>query len=509
MGKIIGIDLGTTYSCMSYVDEMGLVKIIDNIEGEQTTPSVVFFDPNGTAVVGATAKAEAYLYPENLVERVKNCMGNPDYTFYANGAEYSAAAISSLILKKLIMDAEATLGEEIEGAVITCPAYFGEVARNATKVAGENVVMSNGQNLKVLKILDEPTAAAIAYGNSRQEDMDKTILIYDLGGSTFDCTVMKVKFNQESKEMSIITTGGNHQLGGKEWDEALANLAREKFCAATGCDIEEMKSDWESVAWFSENIEKSKKFLTSRESTSLTPIFNGSRERVEITRAEFEDATETLLDQTIMLVNDMMDKKGLSIANDIDEIILVGGSTYMPQVTKRLEAEYNKPISSYEPNKAVAMGAALVANGYPCENKYHRQSEIKFKTKNSYGIQLEANGINFIETLINRETILPVTTRLTTTIPLTIVDFNKVKVDFSVSMLSSSQGHVGILKKVIDKINKVESKLITKNYQCNNEMIIEMSIDKEKLLTLTLKNALSNTSYNIKLSVEDFTKFED
>ena len=117
-----------------------------------------------------------------------------------------------------------------------------------------------------------------------------------------------------------------------------------------------------------------------------------------------------------MLVNDMMDKKGLSIANDIDEIILVGGSTYMPQVTKRLEAEYNKPISSYEPNKAVAMGAALVANGYPCENKYHRQSEIKFKTKNSYGIQLEANGINFIETLINRETILPVTTRLTTTI---------------------------------------------------------------------------------------------
>ena len=361
MGKKIGIDLGTTYSCMSYVDEMGVVKIIDNIEGEQTTPSAVLFDPDGTVVVGSTAKSESEIYPECLVERVKTFMGRDDYSFYACGKDYSATEISSLILKKLISDAEQALGEEIEGAVITCPAYFGAAARNATRIAGESVVMSNGQNLKVLKIIDEPTAAAIKYYYSRQEDMDKTVLIYDLGGATFDCTVMKLKSENGSVDMNIITAGGNHQLGGKDWDEVLADLFRQKFCDATGCDADEMKADAESLAWFNENIEKAKKNLTSRETISLTPLFNGSRARVEITRAEFEDATYSLLDQTIMLVNDIMDKKGLSVANDIDEIILVGGSTYMPQVTKRLEAEYNKPISGYEPNKAVAMGAALVA----------------------------------------------------------------------------------------------------------------------------------------------------
>lgn len=362
MAKKIGIDLGTTYSCVSYVDDMNVVRVIDNREGEQTTPSVVFFDPDGSAVVGSTAKSEGAMNPECIVERVKNFMGDPNYKCFVNGNEYSAAAVSTLILRKLVADAEEALGEEIEGAVITCPAYFGEEARNATKIAGENVTLSNGKNLKVYKILDEPTAAAIAYGNSRQEDMDKTVLIYDLGGGTFDCTVMKLAFHGGERQMQVITTGGNHQLGGKDWDAALANLVRQKFCDSTGADITEMEGDAESVAWFSENIEKAKKNLTNRETTSLTVNFDGKKERVEITRAEFEDATSDLLEQTIFLVNDMLEKKGMNMMSDIDEIILVGGSTYMPQVSARLTAEYGKVISSYEPNKAVAMGAALVAH---------------------------------------------------------------------------------------------------------------------------------------------------
>jgi len=361
MGKKIGIDLGTTYSCMSYVDDMGVVRIIDNLEGEQTTPSVVYFDVDGgIVVVGSTARSEGAMHPELVVERVKNYMGEPDYKFLANGEEYSAAAVSSLILKKLIADAEAALGEDIEGAVITCPAYFGETARAATKMAGENVELKNGEKLKVLKILDEPTAAAIAYAKERAEASEKTILIYDLGGGTFDCTVMHLNYADGKKEMQVITTGGNHQLGGKDWDAAFTDLVMSKFSELTGKDPDEMKADPDCKAWFSENIEKAKKNLTSRETVSLSPSFDGAKERIEITREEFDSATASLLDQTILLVNDMLDKKGMTMDN-IDEIILVGGSTRMVQVQKRLEAEYNKPIAQFEPDKAVAMGAAIIA----------------------------------------------------------------------------------------------------------------------------------------------------
>jgi molecular chaperone DnaK (HSP70) len=174
---------------------------------------------------------------------------------------------------------------------------------------------------------------------------------------------MKLKFQGDKKSVQVITTGGNHQLGGKDWDELFGNLVRSKFCQETGCDEDEMRNDPESVAWFSENIEKAKKTLTNRESTSLTPNFGGQRQKIEVTRQEFDEATAAKLDETISLVNEMLAAKGMSI-DDIDEIILVGGSTYMPQVSKKLEQEYGKPLAQYEPNKAVAMGAALVANEF-------------------------------------------------------------------------------------------------------------------------------------------------
>ncbi len=523
MAKKIGIDLGTTYSCMSYVDEMGMVKIIDNLEGEQTTPSVVFFDSDGTAVVGSTAKSEGAMQPENLVERVKNFMGNADYSFYANGIDYSAAAVSSLILKKLISDAEQALGEDIEGAVITCPAYFGEEAKNATKVAGESVVLSNGQNLKVLKILDEPTAAAIAYGNSRQEDMNKTILIYDLGGGTFDCTVMKLKFENSSREMQVITTGGNHQLGGKDWDEALANAVREKFCSSTGCDIDEMRGDAESVAWFSENIEKAKKNLTSRESTSLTPIFNGNKERVEITRAEFEDVTSILLDQTIMLVNEMLEKKNLSMANDIDEIILVGGSTKMPQVSKRLEAEYNKPISSYEPDKAVAMGAALVANdcvsvamdetavtedtgsGVPdmggSLTLTNKQTGVETKIveacNKSYGLRIVSGGEYKVLNLIIKDTEKPAHGCSSDHFPLTITGEPAPVSEVNILVLESDSLEEMVALDECNEIYLEEPIQFEGEVPGNNEVSVDMYVDANSLLTLTLTDKVTGKTYRL------------
>jgi len=520
MGKKIGIDLGTTYSCMSYVDEMGIVKIIDNMEGEQTTPSVVFFDPNGTAVVGSTAKAEGAMHPECLVERVKNFMGNPDYNFFANGVDYSAAAVSTLILKKLVADAEQYLGDEIEGAVITCPAYFGEEAKNATKVAGESVVLSNGSNLKVLNILDEPTAAAIAFGNSRQEDMDKTVLIYDLGGGTFDCTVMKITFNGGDREMRVITKGGNHQLGGKDWDEALANLIREKFCNATGCDIEEMKSDAESVAWFSESIEKAKKNLTSRESTSLSPAFNGCRERVEVTREEFEDVTYILLDQTIMLVNDMLEKKGLNVMNDIDEIILVGGSTKMPQVTRRLEAEYSKPITSYEPDKAVAMGAALFAandfalptdteggeqndnssdeGGYAIVNpKTGVSTRVIDTCSKSYGLRIVSNGEYKVLNLIKKDTEKPATGRSIDHFPLTITGEPAMISEVEILVLESDSLEDLVSLDECSEIYLEEPIKFDGEVPGNNTVSVEMHIDANSLLTLTLSDTNTGRVYTM------------
>lgn len=445
MGKKIGIDLGTTYSCVSYVDDTGVVKIVDNIDGDQTTPSIVFLNPDGSATVGAAARQDGAMNPDCLVERVKNYMGIPDYKFYANGVEYSAAAVSTFILRQLISDAERVIGEEIEGAVITCPAYFGKEARDATMLAGESVILSNGSNLKVFKLLDEPTAAAIAYGDSRHEDMEKTILIYDLGGGTFDCTVMKLSFKGDMRDMEVITTGGNHQLGGKDWDAALTDLVCQKFSEITGADVEEMKSDVELMAEFSASIEKAKKILTGRDSASIPVSFGGNKERIEVTRAEFDDVTSSLLDQTISLVNDMLEKKGLNMMNDIDEIILVGGSTYMPQVTERLNAEYNKIVSSYEPNKAVAMGAALVARD--CveisapQNDDHTSidqgaqesnvveiknsltgttTRVRVKCTKSYGLRIVSGGEYKVLNLVLKDSEKPITGHSADHFPLTI-----------------------------------------------------------------------------------------
>ena len=431
MGKKIGIDLGTTYSCVSYVDENAIVKIIDNSEGEQTTPSVVYFAENGEITVGSTARQEGGLTPERLVERVKNYMGDPSYTISQDGVDYSPSAVSSVILKKLVRDAQAYLGgEEIDGAVITCPAYFGEAARAATKAAGE------AAGINVLKILDEPTAAALAYGNSRNEDMQKTVLVYDLGGGTFDCTVLKIDFKGGSKQMEMVTTGGDHQLGGKDWDAKLAEYVRNEFAQRKGVSVEDMENDAESRAWFSENMEKAKKLLTGKTTTVLTVSFNGEKEKIEISREAFDSVTTAELERTILLVDEMLSKKGLTMANDIDEIILVGGSTRMPQIQQKLEQVYGKPISSFEPDKAVAMGAALVADGAtidafagdgatgsqsggkrpgldgdtgPIEIHNADGSTTTFieKCTKSYGLAALNNGVEIVGNIIFKDTVKP------------------------------------------------------------------------------------------------------
>ena len=526
MGKKIGIDLGTTYSCVSYVDETGTVRIVDNLEGEQTTPSVVFFEPDGGGViVGSTAREAGTMNPENLVERVKNYMGDPDYKCFINGNEYSAAAISSIILKKLITDAETAIGDEIEGAVITCPAYFGEAARSATRLAGENVIMSNGKPLTVYRIIDEPTAAAIAYGNSKQEDMDKTVLIYDLGGGTFDCTVMKLKFNGASREMQVITTNGNHQLGGKDWDAELAELIKRKFCEATGEDPSEMENDPEMKAWFSENTEKTKKALTSREATTVTVNYNGKKERIEITRDEFNDATFGKLDETIMLVNEMLKQKGMDMATDIDEIILVGGSTRMPQVSERLNMEYNKPLISYEPDKAVAMGAALVAKDCQIVEEITGESvsagggisgatlgQEKTIVKNektgdetvlteicskSYGLRIYSNGEEKVLNLIKKDSIKPVKGSSIDHFPLTITGTPEPVDEVEILVLESNSMEDVVDRSECEEIYVEEPIKFDGEVPGNNEVSVDLYMDISGIITLILTDTNTGKSYTM------------
>ena len=232
MGKKIGIDLGTTYSCVACFNDKGDFEVVPNQEGNNTTPSAVFFDPDGqTVVVGEQARPGAAFAPDNLVERIKSQMGSKDYTVNIMGTNYSPTAISSIILRKLKEDAEAHFGETIEGCVITCPAYFGTVAKSATLEAAK------AADLNVYSIINEPTAAAFAYAYIKNEDVNKTVLIYDLGGGTFDCTLLKMEFVGDQKRLNVIASNGDPFLGGKDWDNALRDYVIEVFCRETNKQV--------------------------------------------------------------------------------------------------------------------------------------------------------------------------------------------------------------------------------------------------------------------------------
>ena len=345
---IFGIDLGTTYSCIAYVDETGRATVVNNQEGTNTTPSVVNFASPTQVVVGQIAKENAVIDPQNTVSLVKTLMGNSNFAINYNGEDKSPEEVSAYILRKLAEDASKLLDTEVKDVVITCPAYFGTAERQATKNAG---IIAG---LNVIEIISEPTAAALYYGCAKEQE-EKTILVYDLGGGTFDVTIMRIS----AGKIEVICSDGNHQLGGKDWDTEIMNYLATQFCEETGFD-----GDFDEYAQQDLRLkaEKAKQQLSSREEVPVMLDAAGLRARISLSRTTFDEITQSLL-------NDSIEKTDAAIAvakekgYTVDEILLVGGSTRMPQVTKALVAKYGIEPKILEPDEAVAKGAAIYALG--------------------------------------------------------------------------------------------------------------------------------------------------
>ncbi len=345
--RVYGIDLGTTYSAIAYVDEHGKPVVVPNAESERITPSVVLFDGENV-IVGNTAKEAAKVEPDRVVSRVKQHMGDANFVFSHDGLSYGPEDISSFILRKVVGDAELALGgdEKITDVVITCPAYFGTDEREATANAGRLA------GLNVRAILNEPTAAAVAYGLEQGED--QVVLVYDLGGGTFDITMIEIK----DRLIRVICTGGDHRLGGALWDEAVVLDLAESFRTQTGEASDPMDNP-EVLNDLFLQAERGKKTLTQRDKTPFRVTHAGQQARVELDRPRFEAITRHLLDRTIELTHEMLADAQVKGYTKFDKIILVGGSTRMPQVRDRIVAEFAIEPESYDPDEAVAKGAAL------------------------------------------------------------------------------------------------------------------------------------------------------
>ncbi len=348
MGKIIGIDLGTTNSCVA-VMEGGEPVVIPNAEGARTTASVVAFAKNGERLVGQVAKRQAVANADRTVISIKREMGTA-YKVSADGKDYTPQEISAMILQKLKADAESYLGETVSQAVITVPAYFSDAQRQATKDAGRIA------GLEVLRIINEPTAAALAYGLDKG-DAHK-VLVYDLGGGTFDVSLMEVG----DGVFEVLATAGNNRLGGDDFDNRLIDYIASEFYRENGIDL---KKDRMSMQRLKEAAEKAKIDLSGVMSTNVNLPFitadaTGPKHLdVTITRAKFEDLTSDLVDKTIQPLNQALRDAGVS-ASEVDKVILVGGSTRIPAVQAAVQRVTGKePFKGINPDECVAIGAAI------------------------------------------------------------------------------------------------------------------------------------------------------
>ncbi|HWL78602.1 molecular chaperone DnaK [Microbacterium sp.] len=397
MARAVGIDLGTTNSVVAVL-EGGEPKVITNAEGFRTTPSVVAFTKDGEVLVGETAKRQAVTNVDRTITSVKRHMGTDWKTQPIDGKTYTPQEISARILQKLKRDAEQYLGDSVTDAVITVPAYFNDAERQATKEAGEIA------GLNVLRIINEPTAAALAYGLDKGKE-DELILVFDLGGGTFDVSLLEVGKDDDFSTIQVRATAGDNRLGGDDWDQRLVDYLIKQFKDTTGVDV---SNDRIALQRLKEAAEQAKKELSSSTSTSINLPYLSLTESgpvslsETITRAKFEDLTKDLLDRTKKPFEDVIREAGIKVS-DIDHVVLVGGSTRMPAVSELVKQETGgkEPNKGVNPDEVVAVGAALQAGVLKGERKDVLLIDV---TPLSLGIETKG-GI--MTKLIERNTAIP------------------------------------------------------------------------------------------------------
>jgi molecular chaperone DnaK len=396
MARAVGIDLGTTNSVVAVL-EGGEPTVIANAEGFRTTPSVVAFTKDGEVLVGETAKRQAVTNVDRTISSVKRHMGT-DWKVEIDGKKYTAQEISARILAKLKRDAEQYLGEDVTDAVVTVPAYFNDAERQATKEAGEIA------GLNVLRIINEPTAAALAYGLDRGKE-DELILVFDLGGGTFDVSLLEVGKDDDFSTIQVRSTAGDNRLGGDDWDQRIVDYLIKKFKDTTGVDV---SNDKIAKQRLKEAAEQAKKELSSSTSTNIQLPYlslteNGPANLDEsLTRAQFEQMTSDLLDRTKKPFQDVIKEAGIKVG-DIAHVVLVGGSTRMPAVTELVKklTGGKDPNKGVNPDEVVAVGAALQAGVLKGERKDVLLIDV---TPLSLGIETKGGVMT---KLIERNTAIP------------------------------------------------------------------------------------------------------
>ena len=355
MSKIVGIDLGTTFSAIAHINENGVPELIPNEYGKRLTPSVIYYD-DGEFIVGEYAQMSALAVPEKTVEFIKREIGKSitEFSREFDGKEYSAEDLSAEIIKTLKKGAETKLGEKITDAVITVPAYFNDPERQATIRAGEIA------GLKVQRIINEPTAAAFSYG-MHHIGSKLTVLVFDLGGGTFDVTIMEV----DGEELNVLATNGNHHLGGKDWDDRIIMHAADTFEIKHGVNPLDESSGYQELQTRSVD---GKINLSTLNKTRITINYAGKSDQLNLTRQEFEEMTSDLVEDCKNLVNVVLGEVDLT-KDMIDTVLVVGGSTRMPMIQNMLTEHFGKPPDTYlHPDEAVVLGAAVMGELIESEN---------------------------------------------------------------------------------------------------------------------------------------------